>query len=358
MLSTPSLKIVILFVLLVATFLFSLLPLIALKLSRQHRLESHHRRLCRLVVSILSCFAAGVFIGVCLLDLFPEVQSKINDVLQTAGINTSFPVAEFVIVIGFLLLLIVEQFVLNWKAGMTSSGELAPLMNDCDSLSSSYSSSVGPPPPPPQTRAPAHGYGSGDHLTASVANNFDALDNMEPETEQGEDRSTEQIYSDPSSHSVVRSLVLVIALSMHSLFEGLAIGLQPTFDDTLQLFGALALHKCVLAFSLGLNMVQSKLGTRAVIISAVSFSLASPIGTAVGIAISDMSADSMAANSTIGALQGLACGTFIYIIFFEILPHEFMKKRAQMCPDRMLKVLFLLIGFSVIVGVVFLDPNA
>jgi len=355
MLSTPSLKIVILFTLLFVTFVVSMLPLIAQKLSDRQHLPSYRRRQCRAIVSILSCFAAGVFIGVCLLDLFPEVQSKINAVLADADITSEFPLPEFVVVVGFLLLLFVEQFVLTWKAGVPSSAQFAPLISECDSISSSYSS-VGPPHLSPEVAGP--NFDSTNRFAAAIANNIEELDNIGSEVEEEEDPTNEQVYSDPSSHSVVRSLVLIIALSLHSLFEGLAIGLQPTFDDTMQLFFALALHKCILAFSLGLNMVQSKLTTRAIIISSVLFSLASPFGCGIGIAIVDMWSNGTAANATIGALQGIACGTFVYIIFFEILPHEFMKKRARTYPDRMLKVLFLIVGFTVIVGVLFLDPNA
>ena len=275
-------------------------------------------------------------------------------------IRDRFPVAEFVVVVGFMLLLFVEQLVLTWKAGMASDDHLAPLVNDWDSVTSSYSS-IGPPFLPPEV--PGLGFDSSERLTTGITNsgntNSDvAMENTRLLEEEEEDMNNEQAYSDPSSHSVLRSLVLIIALSLHSLFEGLAIGLQPTFDDTMQLFLALALHKCILAFSLGLNMVQSKLGTRVIVVSSVIFSLASPIGNAVGIAIFDVWSNSTAAKATIGALQGLACGSFVYIIFFEILPHEFMKKQVRTYPDRMLKVLFFIVGFSIVVGVLFLDPNA
>ena len=353
MLTTHSLKIVILFTLLIVTFVICMLPLVVLKLSNRHRFSSDHRRLLRGVVSMLSCLAAGVFIGVCLLDLFPEVEETIVRAMDEAGIQSTFPVAEFVVVIGFVLLLFVEQFVLTWKAHVASD-ELVPLLNDLDSLGSSYSS-IGPPSLPAEVAG--HGFDSSEHVASGVMNSSDAMDNTRLGEEEEEDVHNEQAHShsDPSSHSIVRSLVLVLALSVHSLFEGLAIGLQPTADDTVQLFIALALHKCILAFSLGLNMVQSKLSTRAIVVSSVIFSVASPVGNAVGIAILDQWSNGTAAKATVGALQGLACGTFIYIIFFEILPHEFMKKRVRTYPHRMLKVLFLVIGVSIVVGVMFLD---
>jgi len=51
-----------------------------------------------------------------------------------------------------------------------------------------------------------------------------------------------------------------------------------------------------------------------------------------------------------GILQGLACGTFLYVTFFEVLPHEFNKPK-----DRLLKLLFVIVGFAFVNGVLFLE---
>lgn len=66
-------------------------------------------------ISLLNCFAGGVFLGTCLLDLFPEVQDNINDVMTVLKINSSFPVAEFLVVLGLFIVLIVEQISLDCK---------------------------------------------------------------------------------------------------------------------------------------------------------------------------------------------------------------------------------------------------
>lgn len=71
------------------------------------------------IISLLNCFAGGVFLGTCLLDLFPEVQDNISDVMTELGIRSSFPVAEFLVVFGLFIVLIVEQISLSCKDDTT-----------------------------------------------------------------------------------------------------------------------------------------------------------------------------------------------------------------------------------------------
>lgn len=70
-------------------------------------------------MSLLNCFAGGVFLGTCLLDLLPEVQDNINDVMTQLNIGSSFPVAEFLVVLGLFIVLIVEQISLDCKTDST-----------------------------------------------------------------------------------------------------------------------------------------------------------------------------------------------------------------------------------------------
>merc|ERR1712168_252872 len=102
---------------------------------------------------------------------------------------------------------------------------------------------------------------------------------------------------------------------MHSLFEGLAVGLQTTTDQIMNIFVASSLHKCILAFSIGMNLIQTKMNTRSIIFSNLSFSICSPLGIALGIIVNLLSNMSLAALLTQGILEGFACGTFIYIVF-------------------------------------------
>ena len=88
--------------------------------------------------------------------------------------------------------------------------------------------------------------------------------------------------------SFSRSLLLLIALSFHSVFEGLAIGLQKDLGQLISLFLAVIAHKAVMAFSLGLNLAQANLNVKQYLISIIIFSIASPFGMAIGMGLSDM----------------------------------------------------------------------
>lgn len=152
-------------------------------------------------------------------------------------------------------------------------------------------------------------------------------------------------------NSSLRSLLLSVALSLHSIFEGLAIGLQTNVEEVLQIFAAVVLHKCVIAFSLSLNLVQSNLKTIVIVQLTLIFCLAAPIGLGIGMGVMELS-NSLEANVLSGILQGLACGTFLYVTFFEVLPHELNNSDL-----RTPKMIFIILGFAASCAIVFLDPD-
>ena len=66
-------------------------------------------------------------------------------------------------------------------------------------------------------------------------------------------------------------LLPVVALSLHSVFEGLAIGLQPSQAQLVSLFLAVLAHKAVMGFSLGLTTARSPMSHTALVISNTVF---------------------------------------------------------------------------------------
>lgn len=110
---------------------------------------------------------------------------------------------------------------------------------------------------------------------------------------------------------------------------------------------AILVHKSIIVFSLSVKLVQSAVPALWVALYVSFFAIMSPIGIAVGIGVSEAQLQAGALIQAI--LEGLAAGTFVYITFLEILPHELNSPERQL-----LKVLFILVGFSVMAGLSFL----
>ena len=252
------------------------------------------------------------------------------------NVDIDYPLAQFIMCSGFFLILTVEQSVLSLQESWAiSQDEREPLLR----------------------AGPGGGGGS-----------YQAIGGVSDEVHQAQDAHGGHSHSHLShtmmEHSSLRSIMLLLALSFHSVFEGVAIGLQENSGQLLSIFIAVIVHKAVMAFSLGLNIAQSSLTLRSFVLSNVIFSLSSPVGVGLGIAMEDLP-ESLSTDICNGILQGksgevaetgfdilfpgVAGGTFLYITFFEVLPHE-----MNVPNKRLLKVVFVMLGFASISGLLFI----
>lgn len=123
--------------------------------------------------------------------------------------------------------------------------------------------------------------------------------------------------------SSLRGLFIVVALSLHEIFEGLAIGLEDSASSVWFLFAAVSAHKLVLAFCIGVELIVAQTRLLLVVIYTVTFAVVSPLGILVGILVtSEESGDELTEGMVSFVLQGLACGTLLYVVFFEILSKQ------------------------------------
>ena len=113
------------------------------------------------------------------------------------------------------------------------------------------------------------------------------------------------------------------------------------------LISSSCLERKILIFS-GLNIAQSNFGAFQAISSIFIFSISSPIGIGIGMVLVNME-KSLGGDIANGILQGIAGGTFLYITFFEVLPHELNAPQ-----NRMQKLLFVLSGYICICCLLFI----
>ena len=392
-LSIDIVKTIVLASLLAMTFIFGMIPVLIIKFikkksarqeSASYNQDPRFSKYKR-ILSFLNCLAAGVFLATCFLDLLPSVERNLTKVLYDIKVYTGFPVAEFVMIFGLFLILIIEQIVLTIKESKPPTAEQQSLLSSAgeershmtESIHSEYSIRGICDEPRVSEMSRDHSGHWAEEASSYGVQNQDVLANSRRDYSRESERSMytndhlqEEVYFSAESHhdrvgrrrhsedghslqvhSSLRTMLLLFALSLHSVFEGLAIGLQMTSGAVIGIFAALCLHKCILSFSLSMNLVQSKISGKSAIQSVIMFSMSSPFGIVVGIAITDLW-HSMLSVLVHGILQGIASGTFLYIIFFEILPKEFNCE-----VDRLLKVLFLILGYSSVTGVLFLDDD-
>ena len=67
------------------------------------------------------------------------------------------------------------------------------------------------------------------------------------------------MHFDPKSQSTMRILILVGALSLHAIFEGLVFGLAERVDEVFGTILAVLVHKSIIAFSTGMQLLTSGL---------------------------------------------------------------------------------------------------
>lgn len=244
---------------------------------------------------------------------------QLDEVLRQGNVTTDYPVAETIMMVGFFVTVFVEQLILTFQKEKPSFIDLetfnagSDVGSDSEYESPFIASSRG------RTLYSDHGHHSHSHGL-----NIQELSRSSP----------------------LRLIGLVFALCTHSIFEGLALGLQEEGGKVMSLFLGVAIHETLVAVALGISMAKTSLPLKDAVKMAVTVSLMIPLGISIGMGIE--STQNAASNITSLLLQGIAGGTFLFITFFEILAKELEDKN-----DRLLKVLFLVLGYAALAGLVF-----
>lgn len=352
---TLSAKVIAIVSLFAVVLIFGLLPIKLLSIVRRSKSPTSEpgKRSCgEMFIDALNCFGGGVFLATSLLHLLPDVRSDIQSILEQKHQKMSFPLAEFIACMGFFIVMLLEHLLMQCHRKHLSRREEDP---DVEQETRSFLPSL--------EGSAKHGYG-----TVSLANSGrveksidvfskvndsdeDLIKNCRISVGSGVDlmahASVESHSHLPDSHldddvHALRSLVFLLALSTHTIFEGLALGLESSAQQVLTLLIAVLIHKAIISFTVGIRFAETMNSTRRTVIALLVLSIMAPVGVAIGTLVTEIGQQSMATDVASAVLQGLATGTFLYVTFFEVL-------LDQMKDDHnVLKVLAVIIGFACI----------
>ncbi|XP_067671729.1 zinc transporter ZIP3-like [Haliotis asinina] len=313
---TTTAKVLTIFILLILTLLLGIIPYFIIKKKMDTNTSSRRER----ILNLLNCFAGGVFLGTCLVHLMVESKEDLEEGLANAYNFTGFPVFETFTGAGFFIIAGVEQLAMLFMTGMAVTSQSWNLEkqephNEKNTTRSSVSSE---PRVSEQERSEVH-----THDLASL-----------------------------SSTSGFSAFLVLIALSFHTIFDGLAVGLQQESTEVWEVFVGISIHKSLVAFCLGLQLFRAYMQNfKKPFACLCFFSLMSPIGICIGIAVTSSNLDLDAQAIASGILQGIACGTFLYVTCFEILREAFASGKS------VLNVFVALVGFLAMAGVKALDHD-
>lgn len=311
-------KVVAMCVLFLASFIIGCLPIKLAKIFHWDKNAKNNR-----VVQFLLCLGGGVLLCTTFLHLLPEVAEQIQE-MQSDGTLPELKIhfAEFLMCVGFFTMYLVEEIVHYYLHRKQKNSDMCALRRslsvrrgDVSSVSTSElvkSMEEAKPNPLEFHNSHRHSEHSGhSHVEHS---------HSEHAGHSHVGHSHVIIDAEDSIVQSIRGLLVVLALSVHELFEGLAVGLESAPSNVWYMFGAVSAHKLVIAFCIGVELVSTKTRTILTVIYVFTFAVVSPLGIGIGILVSGDGESETAVASVI--LQGLASGTLLYVVFFEILQAE------------------------------------
>lgn len=362
-----SAKLVAMFGLWLASFCVGLLPQVLACRGRRGVWERHRA----LAVSLLLCFGGGVLLFTTFVHLQPEVRAGFAELQRSRVLPPAqhgLPLAELVFCAGFFFVYLVEELVhLSLDDGAHHVGSCGSDgdSNDEDAVlhrtmslrrcsrrdgrsggNEGKGAAVPAEDAVPATPAPATVDSGSSVSTQGLIPHTDSSQSAIAE-KQGSllDAETRMSggafpYKTPGAASQgpggvvvaaapgrnttcsLRSLLAVVALSFHAVFEGLAVGLEQSVSNVWYLLVAVATHKLVITFCVGVELLSARTRLSLVLVYMGVFSAVTPVGVGFGLLLGGNGEAATSAGVVPVVLQAMAAGTLLYVVFFEVLQRE------------------------------------
>nr|GLL42990.1 zinc transporter 2 [Ipomoea trifida] len=171
-----------------------------------------------------------------------------------------------------------------------------------------------------------------------------------------DDHEQEMMNPFAKTTSLGDTVLLILALCFHSIFEGIAVGVSGTKGEAWRNLWTISLHKIFAAMAMGIALLRM-IPKRPFLLTCVysfAFAISSPIGVGIGIAI-DATTEGKAADWVYAISMGFACGVFIYVAINHLIAKGFKPHNKSYFDTPLFKFLAVLLGVGVIAVVMIWD---
>jgi len=311
--SLVTMKSVGILIMMVLTTVFCVLPYKTYSCEHRQRLTS-----------FANCFGGGVLFGTIFLHLIPEVSVQMNQYLKQTDQEMPIPLAETLEVLGFCLILFLETLFDQLSVRKLKKGVLA---EDCEKCEMKH--------------IEIH---MSENISPEQCNNQPLMETTDMIVQA--DKNSLLAASNTPKRCVVENkqniAILLASLVTHSVFEGGAVGVERQPETVMGLMGAILIHKCAIALTLGSRLVTQEVHFKKGCVYAVLLSVGTPIGIVLGVAV-EAKLTGSALLITSAVIQAIGTGIFLYITFAEILFPELKNKR-----DMRYKIPCICLGIVII----------
>ena len=239
------------------------------------------------------CFGAGVLLSTLLCHMIPESLESWAD-LQESGLvaENDVPLPSILTGVGFFLVYAVEEVAHGIMHGrQRKRATVAPQLELAE-------------------------------LSASELQHRHAASGPAEHAAHGADEAHSHGAVLAETDGALVTTILLIALSFHSILEGIAVGAEETSADVYLMLTAISSHKFVLVFILGLELLTTSLRTAVQFVYILTFTCAALLGIGIGIGVQELGAEGRARDVSLMVLQTLASGALMFVCFMEVLSRE------------------------------------
>ena len=269
---------------------------------------------CRMNEAFLSfanTFSGGLFFGIGQFHLLNEGVEKLEK-------YSKLPWPYFLAASGYSLILFIQKVVFGYivpsaEQNLENKEKIGGLLNENEDSDDTR----------PSIAKAADNSFENINASSSSIDKADLIDNEEksrPSTDPNAELN-ENINNNDELNLKKKKLsafILLLSLSIHGLFECLALGIQTVYKNTFFLFIALMIHKWAEAFALGILFVKAKFSKKFYYLIITLFAIVGPIGVAVGIVLA-----ATAGELVEGIFLSISTGTFLYVSCSEVIIEEF-----------------------------------
>jgi zinc transporter 1/2/3 len=255
------------------------------------------------IVSILLCFGGGVLLATTFLHLLPDINGEIALLKAQGSIpEWHLELGETLMMLGFFLIYLIEEIVHHYlhryqaKLKSKSQASVATMKPEEETYAEALMRGITARNSvhrrfsdvsclnPVTCINPSHSHsrrGSTHDLSSNNTKSLSATEKGQIEMSVSEKNHTHNHHSHENGHhdhghghshalpiphsededmlvSSLRGLLIVLALSIHELFEGFAVGLQKSSSGVYYMFAAVAAHKFVISFCIGVELMVQR----------------------------------------------------------------------------------------------------